>query len=431
MELSLQEHFNLHRRDRFEMGSTFWLTNTGLETGYQTNNGAVTSTKTACFHLLIKDGKIAKIVPANETIIDDLPRKDAKQLLALPSFIEKHCHLDKTLLGDRWRAVTPAENIFERLDIEKEVLPSLETTTKERAEKLLNRYLKSGVTHLRTHVDIYPEIGLKNLEEVQQALQTFEGKLSYEIVAFPQHGLLRSKSKDIMREALRQGASVVGGVDPATVDGDIEASLQEMVELAVEGNAGIDLHLHDADHLGVFTIKRLAQLTKEAGLQGKVAISHAFGLGEIPLSQAGEVAGLLADAGITIITSVPIDRRFPPVGLLREKGVPVAVGCDNIYDVWSPFGNGNILERAGRLAEVSGWVDERSLAQTLSFITGGKTPLNPKGERVWPKVGDDASMVFVDATCSAETIARRAESVMTMYRGKIISGSLAVSIDEN
>ena len=51
-----------------------------------------------------------------------------------------------------------------------------------------------------------------------------------------------------------------------------------MVELAVEGNAGIDLHLHDPDQLGTFTMKRLAQLTKEAGLQGKVAISHAFGL---------------------------------------------------------------------------------------------------------------------------------------------------------
>ena len=98
-----------------------------------------------------------------------------------------------------------------------------------------------------------------------------------------------SKSTELVRQALRRGASLVGGVDPATVDGDIEASLQEMVGLAVEANAGIDLHLHDAHHLGTFTMKRLAQLTIEAGLQGKVAISHAFGLGDIPLSQAQEM----------------------------------------------------------------------------------------------------------------------------------------------
>ncbi|MGM7719890.1 amidohydrolase [Metabacillus sp. Hm71] len=404
------------------MSLPFWLTNARLESGFQVDHGVITGTKTECFHLLIKDGKIKKMVSSNETITDNLPKKDVKGLLVLPSFIENHCHLDKTLLGDRWRSVTPVNSIFERLEIEKKVLPSLETSTQERAEKLIDNYLKSGVTHLRTHVDIYPEVGLKNLEEVQKALQTFEGKLSYEIVAFPQHGLLRSKTKELVREALRQGASLVGGVDPATVDGDIEASLQVMVELAVEGNAGIDLHLHDADHLGIFTMKRLAQLTKEAGLQGKVAISHAFGLGDIPPSQAEEMAEQLADAGITIITSVPLDRKFPPVGLLHRKGASVAVGCDNIFDVWSPFGNGDVLERAGRLAEVSRWIDERSLAQALYFITGGKTPLNHTGEQVWPQVGDDANIVFIEASCSAEAIARRSRRAATMFKGEIVSG---------
>ncbi|TQR41703.1 amidohydrolase [Paenibacillus popilliae] len=406
------------------MNTAYWLTNVLLETGFQEDNGVITGTKTECYHLLIEDGKVAKIVPATESVPDELPKKDAKRRLVLPSFIEKHCHLDKTLLGDRWRAVTPASNIFERFEIEKQVLPSLETTTQERAEQLLDIYVKSGVTHVRTHVDVYPEVGLENLEQVKRALQTFEGKLTYEIVAFPQHGLLRSKSKQLVREALRQGASFVGGVDPATVDGDLEASLQEMVELAVEGNAGIDLHLHDADHLGVFTIKRLAQLTIESGLQGKVSVSHAFGLGDIPQAQAEVMGELLADAGVSIITSVPINRKFPPVGLLHRKGVTVAVGCDNIFDVWSPFGDGDILKRAGRLAEMYGWSDERALARTLQFITDGKTPLNDNGERAWPKVGDDANMVLVEASCSAEAIARSSKRVATMFRGNIVSGSV-------
>lgn len=401
------------------MSSAFWLTNVCLETSYQ-----ATGTKTGFFHLLIKDEKIAKMVPSSEKIPDDLLKIDAKQLLALPPFVEKHCHLDKTLIGDRWRPVTPVPNIFERFDIEKEVLPSLETTTQERAELLLEKYVKFGITHVRTHVDIYPEIGLKNLEEVKKALQTFEGKLTYEIVAFPQHGLLRTNSRQLVREALQKGANFVGGVDPATVDGDIDASLKAMVDLAVEGDAGIDLHLHDPGHLGIFTIKKLAKLTKEAGLEGKVAISHAFGLGDIPLSQEEEIAELLADAGITIISSVPIDRKFPSMGLLREKGVAAAVGCDNIFDVWSPFGNGDILERAGRLAEIFNWVDERSLSQTLYYITDGKTPLNQEGKQVWPKAGDEASLVLVEASCSAEAVARRAKRAATMFQGKMVSSSL-------
>ncbi|MGE6256381.1 amidohydrolase [Heyndrickxia sporothermodurans] len=406
------------------MNTSYWLTNARLESGFRVDGEVIVGTETECCHLLIQDGKIAKVISADQSIEDHFPQQDAKNRLVLPSFIEKHCHLDKTLLGDNWRAVTPVNSIFERLEIEKTVLPSLKTTTQERAEQLLDRYLKSGITHVRTHVDIYPEVGLKNLEEVQKALQTFEGKLSYEIVAFPQHGLLRTKAKDLVRQALQQGATFVGGVDPATVDGDIEASLQEMVELAIEGNAGIDLHLHDPDHLGIFTMKRLAQLTIEAGLQGKVAISHAFGLGDVSQAQAAALAELLAEAGITIITSVPLGRNFPPVRLLRDKGVSVAVGCDNIFDVWSPFGNGDILERVGRLAEISRWVDEKALAATLGYITDGKTPLNNEGNQVWPKAGDDANLVLIEASCSAEAIARKSKRVATMFKGKIVSGSL-------
>lgn len=406
------------------MNSTYWLTNARLETGYRKRDGVIAGTDTDLFHLLIEDGVIRKILSADLLVDDGLPKKDAKQYLVLPSFIEKHCHLDKTLLGDRWRAVTPVNSIFERLAEEKEVLPTLPTSTHERAVNYLEAALRAGATHIRTHVDIYPEVDLANLEEVQQALQLFEGKLSYEIVAFPQHGLLRSQAGELTREAVRRGATLVGGVDPATVDGDMERSLQEMMEIAVEGNAGVDLHLHDPDQVGIATIRRLAELTREAGLQGKVAVSHAFSLGDIPSDQAVEMADMLAEAGITIITSVPLTRKFPPVRLLHDHGVSVAVGCDNVFDVWSPYGNGDILERAGRLGEISRWVDERSLARTLGFITGGKTPLDEEGRQVWPKPGDEASIVFVDATCSAETIARRSTRIATMYKGNIVAGSL-------
>ncbi|MFP3513698.1 deaminase, partial [Peribacillus sp. SIMBA_075] len=87
-----------------------------------------------------------------------------------------------------------------------------------------------------------------------------------------------------------QGATHVGGVDPAGVDGDVEKSLQTMMELAVENNADVDLHLHDPGHLTIFTIKRLAAMTEEAGWQGRVTISHALGLGDVSLSEVSEVA---------------------------------------------------------------------------------------------------------------------------------------------
>lgn len=406
------------------MNSSYWLTNVCLENGYQFENDMITGTRTGIYHMLINDGKITKITSANNELDDSFPKKNAGDLLALPSFSEKHVHLDKTLLGDKWRAVMPAHNILERFEIEKKVLPSLSTTTKERAKVLIEKLLQAGSTHIRTHVDIYPEVGLDNFYAIQEALSDYDGMLSYELVAFPQHGLLRSNSQDLVRQAVRQGATLVGGVDPATVDGNMEKSLHEMMEIAVEGNADIDLHLHDPGQLGLATIKRLAEMTEDAGWQGRVTVSHAFALGDMVGREAEVITQMLTDLGISIITSVPIGRVIPPVNFLHDKGVHVAIACDNIFDSWSPFGNGDILERASRFAELSGRVSEYKLAETLKFITGGITPLNEKGQRVWPQVGDDANIVLVEASCAAEAIARRANRPAVLYKGKLVYGTL-------
>ncbi|KPN93147.1 amidohydrolase [Lysinibacillus sp. ZYM-1] len=404
--------------------SIYWITNVLLESGYHYEENIAIGTKTEKVHILINQGIITDIVLADTPLDNFLPQKDGNNLLILPSFLEKHCHLDKTLIGDSWRACRQVSNRIERCNFEKNLLPTLATSTKERAEALLQVLLNAGSTHVRTHVDIYPEAGLSYLEAVQQALATYDGKLSHEIVAFPQHGLLRTNSKDLVRAALREGANLVGGVDPAVIDGDIEASLQQMMDIAVEADVGIDLHLHDPSHLGIFTMRRLAALTEEAGWQGRVTISHAYGLGEVSLAEAEEEADMLVASNISIITSVPIHGPMPPIDLLTRKGVPVAIGCDNIFDSWSPFGNGDIIERASCMAERYNWIDEQSLAQTLGFITNGKTPLDRKGKQVWPKIGDEASMVFVEASCSAELIARRSRRRAVMYKGKVVAGKL-------
>lgn len=406
------------------MSRTYWLTNARLETGYIKENDRVTGTKTELFHLLIEDGRIEKIIKEAESVGNDLPVMDANGLLLLPSFIEKHVHLDKTYMGENWRACIPASGVIERCVIEKNILASIPSSTQQRAEALLDVLLSYGSTHVRTHVDIYPEAGLHNLEGVGLALETYSNRLSSEIVAFAQHGLLRSGTVKLVREALRNGAGIVGAVDPATVDNNIEASLVQLLDLAVEGNADIDLHLHDPGHLGTFTMKRLAYLTKQAGWEGRVAVSHAFGLGDVSKEEAIEMAGILREAGISIVTSLPIGRNIPPVNLLTECEVEVSVGNDNIYDSWWPTGNGDVLERAGRLLERFRWTDEVSLGQTLKYITGGKTLLDKEGNQLWPKAGDAASMVLVEASCTAEAVARRAKRKTVIYKGNIVFESL-------
>ncbi|MCM3749372.1 amidohydrolase [Paenibacillus pasadenensis] len=404
----------------------FWLTNVLLESGYRLENGAVTGTDSEICHLLIEDGKIARIEPAALVEIgSELPRLDAQGLLALPPFKEMHNHLDKTYMGGPWTSCIPARSLADRLELEALELPILAKTVRERAELLLALFAQSGVTHVRTHVNIDPYIGLQNLESVRLALEQFEDKLTYEIVAFPQHGSLKNDVPRLMRQAMREGATLVGGLDPAGIDGRIEAALDQMMDIAVECNADIDMHLHDSGQLGLYTMKKLTDVTREAKWHDRVAVSHAFALGEVPLGRADDMAQMFAELGMSVMSTAPINRSIPPIPLLRDRGVAVELGNDGFYDSWSPFGSGDVLEKAWRLADRFRWTDELSLAQALAFITGGVTPLNKEGARVWPKAGDEASMVFAEASCSAEAVARRANRPAVMYKGKLSAGALA------
>ncbi|MES9696775.1 MULTISPECIES: amidohydrolase family protein [Bacillus] len=401
----------------------YWLTNVKLETGYTYEEAKISQTETEVCSLLIEDGIIKKI---RSGIIQEegMLIFDANRLLVLPAFEEMHIHIDKTYYSGPWKACMPAENIFTRFSEEETILPKQLATAQRRAENMLELLLRNGATNIRTHCNVDPIIGLSNLEATLAALETYKDRLSGRIVAFPQHGLLRSNSVQLVKDAMRMGAQLVGGVDPATVDNDIEKSLHTIMDIAVEFNADVDIHLHDANNLGTFTMKRLASLTEEAGWQGRVTISHALGLGGVTDKEAEEVAERLSALKIDITSTVPIGKQVIPIPLLDKKGVKVSLGNDSITDHWSPFGTGDMLQKANRLAERFGWSDERSLGKALRFITGGKETLNNEGKRVWPNVGDEASFVLTDATCAAEAVARQTEKRVVMYKGNIVIGNL-------
>ncbi|ULL19854.1 deaminase [Paenibacillus sp. H1-7] len=409
--------------------SSYLLTNVLLETGYVYEDDQVTGTKTAIFNLRIDDGMISEVLSKGAVLPPELPRYDARGLLLLPSFREMHIHLDKTFYGGPWRAVRPAPNgKWDRIREEQELLPLLLPTAQERAEKLIEMILGYGSTYVRSHCNIDPVIGVNNLESLLRALDHYKDKISHEIVAFPQHGLVRPEVASSviasMKEAMRMGVTHVGGIDPATVDGDMEKSLQTIIELAVEYEAGIDIHLHDGGETGLNTIRRLADLTEEAGLQGRVTVSHAFSLASAAPGEDKELAGRLASLGISIASSVPAGKGMMPIPLLMANKVEVMLGNDSIIDHWSPFGTGDILQKSNLAAQLYGWSSEYSLSRALALATGGVIPLDEKGVQVWPAPGVEASGVLVDASCSAEAVARLPRRVAVFHRGNLASGSL-------
>ena len=134
---------------------------------------------------------------------------------------------------------------------------------------------------------------------------------------------------------------------------------------AVRRDVGIDLHLHDAGDAGLVEIIAVCERTRAAGLEGRITVSHGFSLGAATEDAFARTADAMAEAGVSLVTHGGGASPLPPVKALRERGVAVFAGNDDVRDPWSPFGNGDMLERAMLLAWRSGYRTDDDLARII------------------------------------------------------------------
>jgi len=398
------------------------LKNVRLEEAYEYENEHIVGTRTAIYDVLIEGGHVQQ-VDKNIVVDGDVEVLDAQKQLLVPSFREMHIHIDKTYFGGEWQAPRPiTKGILTRIEEERTLLPKQLPTAAFRAEEMVKWLIAQGHTHIRSHCNVDPQIGTKHIEITKQVLEKYQDQITYDIVAFPQHGLLRSNVEGLIREAMTMGATLVGGVDPSIVDRDIERSLQTTMQIAQDYNAGIDIHIHTPNTLGEFEFYKLIDLTKQAKKEGQVTISHAMALADLPQPQLESLVQAMASIQMDVTTTVPvaINRSTIPIPYLYDNGVNVSVGHDSLTDHWSPYGTGNTITKLNIMAERFRFMDEYSLSRAWKYASGGITPLNDKGERVWPKVGDAANMLLVDGVSSAHIVARRCPISTVISQGKVI-----------
>nr|WP_217277115.1 amidohydrolase family protein [Photorhabdus heterorhabditis] len=407
----------------------YYLSDVLLEEGFEYEGDTVIGTRTALYTLEIKDGRIAAIHTAGTLFNMNLPCYQAQGKLLLPAFRDMHIHLDKTFYGGPWQAsrLSQGKTIMDMITLEQTLLPKLLPTSQQRAEGLIALLQSKGSTVARSHCNIDPVSGLKSLEHLQYALENHRDDFTCEIVAFPQHGLLHSRVEELMREAMQMGVQYVGGLDPTNVDAAMEKSLDTMFQIALDNNAGVDIHLHEISPAGVAAINYMIDIVeKTPSLLGKVTISHAFALTTLDESQLIETAARLAEQQITIASTVPIGSLMMPLPQLRSKGVFIMTGTDSVIDHWSPFGTGDMLEKANLYAQLYRGSDEYHLSRAMAIATGGVLPLNDRGQRVWPQAGDKAEFVLVAASCSAEAVARLPARQATFHQGRLVAGTVVM-----
>jgi cytosine deaminase len=363
--------------------------------------------------IALKDGRIAAFHPASSA---------QPGIVVLPALVDGHIHLDKTLLGLPWIPNQAAGNrVADRIEAERKVRAARTVPEAQTGANLVRQVMASGTLHMRSHVDIDNQLKLRNLHEILKVREQFRDLVTIQIVAFPQSGILRSPgTAELLDAAIAEGADLLGGLDPVGIDGDLDGHLGAIFAIAERRGVGVDIHLHDGGEGGIAQLEAIARRTAAAGLQGKVAVSHAFALGSVPIEMAARTADLLAGSGVAIMSHGPGGAAIPPLKLLREHGVEVFGGSDNIRDAWSPFGNGDMLERAMMIGYRANFRHDEELAFAFDMVTAAAARVlgvEPYGIAV----GTPADLVVVEAGSLAEAVATRPRRKLVIKAGRIIA----------
>jgi len=346
-----------------------------------------------------------------------------------PGLVDAHIHLDKALLSGRapsregslaealW-VTGQAKRGFTREDIQ------------ARARRVLDMAVRHGTTAMRSHAEVDPIVGLMGFEALAELKREYAPAIELQLCAFAQEGILQAPGTEaLLREALRAGADLVGGV-PYN-DTDARRHIDIVFDLAVEFGVDADFHTDFFDEPQHLHARYIVEETVRRGWQGRVALGHMSEMAALPPHEQDALARTLAQAGVAVIVLPATDlylmgrkdvrsprRGLAPVKRLLAAGVTVAAATNNVRNAFTPFGTAG-LPLMGYLVGIAAHMGgEAELRQVLDMLTA-----NPARILRLPRhglfAGASADLVVWDTDRAEEVLSALSPCHLVVKTGQV------------
>src|SRR5512143_2761671 len=384
--------------------------------------------------LLVAADRIAAIRPLGELVPgpDDTVLEGEGRLVS-PPLVDPHVHLDAVLTVGEPR-YNESGTLIEGIQTWAERKPSLtHEDVKDRAREAIRWEVAQGAGLMRSHVDVCDPnlVALKALIELREEVRDI---VDLRLIAFPQDGILSfPNGKELMREAMRLGCDVIGGIPHYewTRDDGVE-EVHFIFDLAKETGKPLDLHCDETDDDQSRFLEVVAARAIRDGMGGRVVAGHTTAMGSYNDAYAFKLIQILRRAGVTIVAN-PLDNivlqgRFDTYpkrrGMTRVKeldaaGINVACGHDSIMDPWYPLGRGSMLDALSMLVHVAQMTGRTELFRAYEMVTTNAARAAEFEYGV--KEGLPANFVVFDCEDEAEAIRLRPAARWVVRGGRIVA----------
>ena len=312
------------------------------------------------------------------------------------------------------------------------------------AEHVVRMALVRGVGALRAFADVGPALGLTAVEGLLRARERWGGAMTIQIGPFPRWGFGDRRTVDLMDEALRLGADVVGGIPGIEESAEAaERHIATSFEIAARRNVPVHLLIDDTAGPSGRTLEMLAEQTVERGFAGRVCASNCIALAFEDPEHAGRVIDLVAGARISVVSNAHVNLieagSGPPAAaprtrtLIRElhrAGVNVALGQGGGDDVHYPWGQADPLEVAFIVSHAVPLAKPEEIRLLLDMVTTNAANAMGLAEHKYPHhlvPGAPADLMLVKAPTWHEALQYRPADRVVIRAGRVVAQSETIT----
>lgn len=392
-------------------------------------DNATLADRSGTWSLLIESGIIQQVAPTIDLTIQNTI--DAGGNLVIPSLVDGHLHLDKALLLAQHPAETGTfqEALAETGKLKREfTLEDIQT----RAQQVIESEIAFGTTLMRTHVEVDPIVQLTALAALLPLKQDYAWGLTLQLAVFAQEGITNQPgTTDLLRQAMAMGGDVIGSapyVDPVP-----DENIRIVFDLAQEFDCNVDFHLDFLDDDAPLLLPIVVEETLKRGWQGRVCLGHMTKLAGILPTELDKIAAMLKDAGISVLALPATDlymmarkdthnvrRGVAPVHQLMHRGVTVGIATNNVQNLFTPFGDGDVLKMCTLLGQTLQLGTVQSHQQCLEIATTQAAKAIGVGNHTID-TGNVADLVILDAPSVSAAIATAPPGRTTIKNGQVVS----------
>jgi cytosine deaminase len=259
--------------------------------------------------------------------------------------------------------------------------------------------------------------------------------LDLQLVAFPQDGLYRTPTgrQNVVR-ALDMGVDVVGGIPhfERTMEEGAD-SLRDLARMAAERGLMWDVHCDETDDPMSRHVETMAREVTRHGLGGRAAGSHLTSMHSMDNYYVSKLLPLIAESGMTAIPNPLINitlqgrhDSYPKrLGLTRGKemqamGITVGWGQDCVLDPWYSLGTADMLDVAFMGLHVAQMTHPAEMARCFTMVTECNAAIMGL-QNYGLKVGDQASLVVLDASNTIEALRLRPDRLAVVSKGRVVA----------